>query len=65
MNNVATKEKTKKNITIRILQELQLLRRQVSLILPQESLKDYSHPQRIKRSYQKALKKHPPVSVWK
>ena len=46
-----------------ILEELRLLRNEVMLLFPQEDLKDYAHPDRIKRSYQKALKKYPPVSL--
>lgn len=45
-----------------ILQELRLLRNEVTLLFPQDRLEDYAHPTRIKRSYQKALKQYPPVS---
>ena len=49
-----------------VIEELRLLRSEVALLLPQEDLKDYAHPQRIRRSYEKALKKYPPAaSVWK
>ena len=48
-----------------ILEELRLLRNEVMLLLPQEDLEGYGHPGRIRRSYQKAIKKHPPVSLWK
>ncbi len=44
-----------------ILEELRLLRNEVMLLLPQEELKEYAHPDRIRRSYQKAVKKHSPV----
>lgn len=46
-----------------ILEELRLLRNEVMLLFPQEDLKDYAHPDRIKRSYKEALKKYPPVSL--
>jgi len=48
-----------------ILEELRLLRNEVMLLLPQEDLEDYTHPDRIQRSYQRAVKKYPPVSIWK
>jgi len=48
-----------------ILEELRLLRKEVMLLLPQEDLEEYVHPDRIKRSYEKALKNYPPVSLWK
>lgn len=62
---------TKNYITIpklaaeEILKELRLLREEISLILPSEDLKDYAHSRRIRRSYQKAMKKYPPLSSWK
>lgn len=46
-----------------ILEELRLLRNEVRLLLPQDDLKDYAHPDRIQRSYQKAIKKYPPASL--
>ena len=49
----------------KILEELRLLRQEVRLLLPQEDLEDYTHPERIKRSYQKAVKQYPPVSKWR
>ena len=39
--------------------EIRTLRREVSLIMPSESLKEYKHPKRIVTSYKKALKEHP------
>lgn len=50
-----------------ILEELRLLRNEVMLLLPQKDLEDYAHPERIKSSYQKALKKYPPAAspLWK
>ena len=45
-----------------ILGELRLLRKEVTLLFSQEDLKDYSHPARIKRSYEKAIKQYPPLS---
>ncbi len=43
-----------------ILKELHSIRQEINLVLPQEDIKDYSRPSRIKRSYQKALKQYPP-----
>ncbi|PIV31896.1 hypothetical protein COS33_00805 [Candidatus Wolfebacteria bacterium CG02_land_8_20_14_3_00_37_12] len=43
-----------------ILKELHSLRQEISLVLPQEDLKEYSHSMRIKHSYKKALKQYPP-----
>ncbi|MBI4118921.1 MAG: hypothetical protein HY452_01515 [Parcubacteria group bacterium] len=54
-----TRSKTKEDI---ILDEIKLLREQVLLLLPQEDLNDYIHPQRIKKTYAKAIKKYPPLS---
>jgi hypothetical protein len=48
-----------------IFEELRLLRNEVMLLLPQEDLEEYTHSNRIRRSYQKAVKKYPPVSLWK
>ncbi len=45
-----------------ILEELRLLRNEVTLLFPQDDLEDYVNPDRIRRSYQKAIKKYPPVS---
>lgn len=45
-----------------ILEEIRLLRNEVALLFPQDDLEDYAHPHRIRRSYQKAVKKYPPVS---
>ena len=47
-----------------ILDELRLLRREVDLLLPTEDIKEYAHPDRIKRSYGRALKQYPPRLVW-
>lgn len=44
-----------------VLEELRLMRGKLDLLLPQEDLKDYSHPNRIKNSYRKAIKKYPPA----
>lgn len=46
-------------ILTEILKELRNLKKEVELIVPQEDLSDYSHPARIKRSHQKALKQYP------
>ncbi len=46
-----------------IFEELRLLRNEIGLLLPQEELEGYTHPDRIRRSYQKAIKKYPPASL--
>lgn len=44
-----------------ILDEVRLLRDEIRLVLPYEDLNEYAHPNRIKRSYQKAVKRYPPA----
>lgn len=46
-----------------ILEEIRLLRNEVSLLFPYENLEDYAHPRRLKQSYEKAIKQYPPISV--
>jgi len=56
----AIKEKSKSNLMLYdVLEEVRRLRKEVMLLFPSESIKDYTHPQRIKRSYEKALKRYP------
>ncbi|MDD4989906.1 MAG: hypothetical protein PHW31_01190 [Candidatus Pacebacteria bacterium] len=43
-----------------IFEEIRLLRQEISLILPQDDLIKYQNPERIKKSYQKALEIYPP-----
>jgi len=56
-NKIFISEKTLESM----IKELRLLREAVELLIPQEDLKDYIHPERIKTSYKKALKKYPPA----
>lgn len=42
-----------------ILAELHLLRDEVSLCFDEDELENYTHPERIKHSYQEALKQYP------
>ena len=42
-----------------VLKEVRSLREDFSLFLPQEDVKEYAHPNRIRNSYLKALKKYP------
>ena len=65
MLRTATKSRTEPKVLKAILDELRLLRQEISLVLPQEDLDGYAHPRRIKRSYQKALKRYPPAAVWR
>ena len=60
-----TKQAFQPKILEIILDEIRTLRRDLSLILPQEDLKNYTNPSRIKKSYQKAIKLYPPASSWK
>lgn len=46
-----------------LIDELHLLKEEVMLILPQDDLEDYAHPERIKKSYKKAVKKYSPSSL--
>ena len=48
-----------------ILEELRLLRNEVMLLLPQEDIDEYAHPERIKSSFQKAIRKYSPAPAWK
>ena len=65
MTTQTTKVKNSEKILRVILEELRLLRNEIMLLLPQEDLEDYAHPERIKNSYRKAIKKYPPSSLWK
>ncbi len=56
-----TATKTNSLLLRNILAEVRLLRNELKLVLPQEELKDYAHPQKIKQAYQKALKSYPPA----
>lgn len=55
---------TAQYLLTRVLSEIQRLRQEVSLFVPQEDLKDYAHHERIKKSYQRALKQYPP-GLWR
>lgn len=61
--NTVTAPKTKNKISSNLLQsifkELQIIRKELSLIIPQEDIKEYAHSARIKKSYQRALKRFP------
>lgn len=47
------------HLLIQVLKEVRSLREDFSLFLPQEDIKEYAHPGRIRNSYLKALKKYP------
>lgn len=61
--NTNTIEKNKMNSILlqSIFMELQIIRKELLLIIPQEDTKEYAHSARIKKSYQRALK-HFPIS---
>lgn len=48
------------NLARAIFEEIRLLRQEISLILPQDDLNKYQNSEKIKKSYQKALKMYPP-----
>jgi len=43
-----------------VLREVRGLRRDVSLILPTESISGYAHPHRLVASYRRATRQYPP-----
>lgn len=45
-----------------IFEELKLLRKELSLVFPQDDLKNYSHAAKIRSSYKKAVKEYPPAA---
>lgn len=66
MNTAHAKVKDKtlptRQLLNQVLQEIRILRHEFSLLLlPSEDIEEYEHPDRIKRSYQKAIKKYPPA----
>lgn len=46
-----------------ILEEIRLLRSEVSLLFPNEDLNDYANSERIEKSHQNAIKSYPPLSL--
>ncbi len=64
MNSAHAKVKDKslptRQLLKQVLQEIRILRHEFSLLLPSEDIEEYEHPDRIKHSYQKAIKKYPP-----
>lgn len=58
---IQTKNRTLNNQQLlnEVLREMRRLKQEVSVIVPQEDLKSYTHPSRIKKSYQRALKQFP------
>lgn len=49
------------DILEKILKGVSMLRKEVSLLLPQEDVEDFVHPERIKQSYRHAIKEYPPT----
>ncbi|MBM4177445.1 hypothetical protein FJ208_01425 [Candidatus Gribaldobacteria bacterium] len=43
-----------------IFEELKLLRKEIACLLPQDELKNYSRPEKIRSAYNKAIKDYPP-----
>jgi len=58
---MATATKNRIQKLEREIQELRKTVNEVMPFLPYDDLKDYANPERIKRSYQKAIKKYPPT----
>ena len=48
-----------------VLQEIHGLRNELRMLFPQENISDYAHPERLKKSFQKAIKQYPPTKTWK
>jgi hypothetical protein len=44
----------------KIIEEIKILRREINLIFPLEDIEEYKHPKRIKRSYERAIRKYQP-----
>ncbi|MBI2452708.1 MAG: hypothetical protein HYV55_00545 [Parcubacteria group bacterium] len=63
MSTKLIEQKQQKDVLKKILEELRRLRREIAGLYPQEDLDEYAHPERIKRSYQKALRQYPPRSA--
>lgn len=58
--SVKTKKSSgKENILRNIFKEIRLLRNEVSLFMPTESIEEYAHSERIRNSFKKALKHYP------
>jgi hypothetical protein len=53
-------KKSSFEILTAILEELRLLRQEFSSFVSLENLKDYSHPEKIKKSYREAVSQYPP-----
>ncbi|MDO8751932.1 MAG: hypothetical protein Q7J22_00030 [Candidatus Wolfebacteria bacterium] len=56
------KSATQSDTLTAILDEVRMLRKELSFLIPTESIGDYAHPKRLKRSLEKAMKEHPPAS---
>lgn len=54
-----TQIKISSNLLQSIFRELQTIRKELSLIIPTEDIEEYVNPKRVKRSYQRALKRFP------
>ncbi len=59
---MATATKNRIQKIEREIQEIWKTVNEVMPFLPHDDLGDYANPERIKRSYQKAIKKHPPIA---
>lgn len=59
--HITQKKENSFDVLQKIYEELRLLRNEVMFLIPQEDLEEFQHPERIKRSYQHAIKEHPPV----
>ncbi|MBI2444641.1 MAG: hypothetical protein HYV42_05395 [Candidatus Magasanikbacteria bacterium] len=57
-----TRQPVPANLIQHILTELKLIRTQMMLLLPTESLEGYAHADRLKRSYRRTLKQYPPLA---
>ena len=61
--NTTTKKRNKSlESLLKELTEIKNYLRKLLVIIPEESLKDYKNPSKIKKAYQKAIKSFPPSS---
>ncbi|MBI2612714.1 hypothetical protein HYW59_02790 [Candidatus Kaiserbacteria bacterium] len=60
MNKTATDNATILREVRALSHEIKSLRREVAIVLPTESIREFAHPKRILASYRRATKKFPP-----
>ena len=53
--------KPSEKVLEKIFEQVSMLRKEVSLLLPHEDIENFAHANRIKQSYRHAIKEHPPI----